>query len=40
LITPGQVYNYRFSTKEIKEPIQAAVTRCGWIYKGVAFDKL
>ena len=37
---PGQVYKYRFSTKEMKEPIQDAVTHCGWTYKGVAFGKL
>jgi hypothetical protein len=37
---PGQVYNYRFNTNEIKKPIQEAVTDCGWNYKGVAFGKL
>jgi hypothetical protein len=37
---PGQVYKYRFSTNEIKKPIQEAVTDCGWTYKGVAFGKL
>lgn len=36
----GQVYKYRFSTKEIKQPIQDAVTGCGWTYRGVAFGKL
>jgi hypothetical protein len=36
----GQVYNYRFETKEIKQPLQDAVTTCGWTYKGVAFGKL
>lgn len=39
-LAPGQVYKYRFSTKEIKKPIQEAVTACGWTYKGVAFGKL
>ncbi len=39
-LTTGEIYNYRFSTKELKEPIQAAVTECGWTYKGVAFGKL
>ena len=39
-LTPGQVYKYRFSTAEIKKPIQEAVTSCGWVYKGVAFGKL
>jgi hypothetical protein len=39
-LKPGQVYNYRFNTNEIKKPIQEAVTACGWTYKGVAFGKL
>jgi len=39
-LKPGQVYKYRFSTNEIKKPIQEAVTTCGWTYKGVAFGKL
>ena len=39
-LKPGQVYNYRFNTNEIKKPIQEAVTDCGWTYKGVAFGKL
>jgi hypothetical protein len=39
-LAPGQVYNYRFDTREIKKPIQDAVTSCGWTYKGVAFGKL
>lgn len=37
---PGQVYKYRFSTSELKKPIQDAVIACGWKYKGVAFGKL
>jgi hypothetical protein len=37
---PGQVYQYRFSTNEIKKPLQEAVTACGWAYKGIAFGKL
>ena len=37
---PGQVYQYRFDTGEIKGPIQDAVTGAGWTYKGVAFGKL
>ena len=36
----GEVYNYRFDTREIKNPIQDAVTASGWTYKGVAFGKL
>jgi hypothetical protein len=39
-LSPGQVYNYRFDTREIKKPIQDTVTSCGWTYKGVAFGKL
>jgi hypothetical protein len=36
----GEKVDYRFDTREIKKPIQAAVTACGWTYKGVAFGKL
>ena len=36
----GQQYKYRFQTSEIKEPIQQAVTACGWVYKGVVFGKV
>jgi hypothetical protein len=39
-LTPGQVYHYHFDTREIKQPIQEAVTACGWTYKGVTFGKL
>jgi hypothetical protein len=39
-LKPGEVYNYRFSTNEIKKPIQEVVAACGWGYKGVAFGKL
>ena len=39
-LKPGQVYNYRFNTNEIKKPIQEAVTACGWTYRGIAFGKL
>ncbi|HEY5503635.1 MAG TPA: hypothetical protein VIK28_00645 [Sedimentisphaerales bacterium] len=39
-LAPGQVYKYRFDTREIKKPIQDAVTGCGWTYKGVAFGKM
>ncbi len=34
-LRPGEVYNYRFSTKELKTPIQDAVTKAGWVYRGV-----
>ncbi len=36
----GEVYKYRFDTREIKTPIQGTVTSCGWTYKGVTFGKL
>jgi hypothetical protein len=36
----GQVYNYRFSTTEMKTPMQAAITAAGWTYRGVTFGKL
>ena len=39
-LSTGEIYNYRFATKELKEPIQGTVTACGWTYKGVAFGKL
>lgn len=39
-LSPGEVYNYHFDTREIKKPIQEAVTSCGWTYKGVTFGKL
>ena len=39
-LAPGQVYKYRFDTREIKKPVQDAVMGCGWTYKGVAFGKL
>ncbi len=37
---PGQIYNYRFVTGEMKKPLQEAVTAKGWSWKGVAFGKL
>jgi hypothetical protein len=37
---PGEVYNYRFNTNEIKKPIQETVAACGWKHKGVSFGKL
>ena len=39
-LAPGEICNYRFATKELKEPIQAAATQSGWTYKGVAFGEL
>jgi hypothetical protein len=39
-LAPGQVYQYKFNTNEMKKPIQDAVAISGWKYKGVAFGKL
>jgi outer membrane protein TolC len=39
-LAPGQIYNYRFDTAEMKNPLQEAINSCGWTYKGVAFGKL
>jgi len=39
-LAPGQIYTYRFATKELKEPLQQVVTSSGWGWKGVAFGKL
>jgi hypothetical protein len=36
----GQVYRYKFSTGEIKPPLQDAVTAAGWTWRGVVFGKL
>lgn len=32
---PGQVYKYRFDTRELKKPLQEAITGAGWTYRGV-----
>jgi hypothetical protein len=39
-LAPGQVYQYRFNTNELKKPIQDTAAASGWSYKGVAFGKL
>lgn len=31
----GEVYRYRFSTGELKKPLQKAVTECGWTWHSV-----
>jgi len=36
----GKVYEYRFKTGEIKDPLQEVAARNGWGWKGVAFGKL
>jgi hypothetical protein len=38
--TYGEVYRYRFTTGEIKKPLQDAVTGAGWTWRGVAFGQL
>jgi hypothetical protein len=39
-LTYGKVYDYRFSTKELKTPLIAAAQAAGWGWKAVAFGKL
>lgn len=39
-LKPGVIYNYRFNSKEMKTPLQNAVTGLGWTWRGVAFAKL
>lgn len=39
-LKPGVIYNYRFDSKEMKSPLQDAVTGLGWTWRGVAFGKL
>lgn len=39
-LAPGQIYNYRFATKELKQPLQDLAARSGWGWKGIAFGKL
>lgn len=36
----GQVYNYRFNSKEMKAPLQKTTSASGWGWRGVAFGKL
>ncbi|MGO8550178.1 hypothetical protein ACC732_36970, partial [Rhizobium ruizarguesonis] len=36
----GKVYEYRFTTAEIKPPLIAAAHRAGWGWRAVAFGKL
>ena len=39
-LSVGEIYNYRFATKELKTPLQQAVAAQGWRWKPVAFGKL
>ena len=34
----GEIYRYNFSTAEIKTPLQDAVTKAGWVWRGVLFS--
>jgi hypothetical protein len=36
----GEIYNYRFTTAEIKTPLQKVVAAKGWTWKPVRFGKL
>jgi len=36
----GKVYEYRFKTSEIKDPLIATAQKSGWGWKGVSFGKL
>jgi hypothetical protein len=36
----GKKIEYRFNTRELKGPLQEAVTGCGWRYHGLAFRKV
>jgi hypothetical protein len=36
----GKVYDYRFDTSEIKNPLIEAVHQVGWGWRGVAFGRL
>jgi len=39
-LRPGQVYNYRFNSSEVKTPLQQVVTDNGWTWRAVSFGKL
>ena len=39
-LTYGKVYQYRFTTDEIKKPLVEAAQQAGWGWRGVAFGKL
>lgn len=36
----GEIYRYRFATKELKDPLRKIVAESGWGWRGVAFGKL
>jgi hypothetical protein len=37
---PGVVYQYSFSTGELKRPLQKAVTEAGWVWRAVVFGRV
>jgi hypothetical protein len=39
-LSVGEIYNYRFSSKEMKEPLRKAAAANGWRWRPVAFGKL
>jgi hypothetical protein len=36
----GEVRDYTFAVRELKQPLQQTVTDSGWTWKGIAFGKL
>jgi hypothetical protein len=36
----GKIYDYRFDTSEIKDPLIEAAHACGWGWRSIAFGKL
>lgn len=36
----GEVYRYKFVSSELKSPLQDAVTKAGWVWRGIAYGKL
>jgi hypothetical protein len=39
-LAPGQIYNYRFATQELKAPLQQAVAANGWRWRSVSLGRL
>jgi len=39
-LSVGEIYNYRFNTAELKQPLQKAVAANGWRWSPVAFGRL
>jgi hypothetical protein len=39
-LSPGVICDYRFTTGEIKTPLQSTVLANGWRWQAVAFGKL